>query len=173
MSAIAMPQLDNLLRRHGHAHENLIPVLQDVQSEFGFLPPEAFEYAAEHFNLSVHDVFSVASFYSQFRFHKPGRHCLRVCEGTACHVRGSDNLLDTLSRRLGIEPGQTTDDGKFSLERVMCLGSCALAPAVVKDDTVYGRMTQNKIDHLLKEDAHDPVATPATGDAHLGSVRSQ
>jgi len=173
MSAIAMPQLDKLLQRYERSHENLIPVLQEVQDQFGFLPPEAFQYAADHLNLSVHDVFSVATFYSQFRFHKPGQHCLRVCEGTACHVRGSDNLLDTLSRRLGIEPGHTTADGKYSLERVMCLGSCALAPAVVKDDTVYGRMTQNKVHHLLNEDAHDPVATPGTGDAHLGTVRSQ
>ncbi len=172
MTARAMPQLDHLLQRFDHAHENLIPVLQEVQNTFGFLPPEAFQHTADHFNLSVHDVFSVATFYSQFRFHKPGRHCLKVCEGTACHVRGGDNLLDSISRRLGIEPGHTTADGKFSLERVMCLGSCALAPAVVKDNTVYGRMTQNKVERLLEEDAHDPVATPAAGDARLESIRS-
>ena len=173
MSAIAMPQLDRLLQRYDRAQENLIPMLQEVQDQFGFLPPEALQHAADHLEISVHDVFSVASFYSQFRFHKPGQHCLKVCEGTACHVRGGDQLLDTLSRRLGIEPGHTTADGKFNLERVMCLGSCALAPAVVKDDTVYGRMTQNKVDRLLDEDVHDSVATPGTGDAHLGTVRSQ
>jgi NADH:ubiquinone oxidoreductase subunit E len=172
MSAIANPELDRLLQRFDRSHENLIPVLQEVQNQLGFLPPEAIEQAAEHLNLSIHDVFSVASFYSQFRFQKPGRHCLKVCEGTACHVRGSDNLLDSLSRRLGIEPGQTTADGEFNLERVMCLGSCALAPAVVKDDTVYGRMTQNKVDHLLNEDAHESAATPGTGAARLESIHS-
>jgi NADH:ubiquinone oxidoreductase subunit E len=153
MSASAPPQLDHLLQRYGRAQENLIPMLQDVQDQLGFLPPEALQHAADHLEISVHDVFSVASFYSQFRFHKPGQHCLKVCEGTACHVRGGDQLLDTLSRRLGIEPGHTTADGKYNLERVMCLGSCALAPAVVKDDTVYGRMTQNKVDRLLEENA--------------------
>jgi len=173
MSAIAMSDLDSLLQRYDHSHENLIPVLQEVQSQFGFLSPEAIRHTAEHLNISIHDIFSVASFYSQFRFHKPGKHCLKVCGGTACHVRGSDNVLDALERQLGIEPGQTTANGEFSLERVMCVGACALAPALVKDDTVYGRLTQNKVDRLLNEDAHDPVATPGTGTGHLESIRSE
>jgi NADH-quinone oxidoreductase subunit E len=91
----------------------------------------------------------VATFYSQFRFHPPGRHCLRVCDGTACHVRGSRLLVDAIDRELQIEPGQTTEDREFSLEAVMCLGSCALAPALVVDGTVYGRMTPKKLSRLL------------------------
>jgi NADH:ubiquinone oxidoreductase subunit E len=165
--------LHALLQRYDHSHDNLIPVLQDVQNLFGYLPPDAFPEVASYLNLSIHDVFGVATFYSQFRFHKPGKHCLKVCDGTACHVRGSDNLLDTLSRRLGIEPGQTTADGQYSLERVMCLGSCALAPAVVKDETVYGRITQTKVDRLLKEDTHESPPAPATGEAHLESVSAK
>jgi NADH:ubiquinone oxidoreductase subunit E len=167
MSIIEAPELDQVLGRFERSHESLIPVLQELQNQYGYLSPESLRQAAEYLNLSIHDVFSVASFYSQFRFNKPGKHCLKVCEGTACHVRGSDNLLETIKRQLGIEPGETTSDGKINLERVMCLGSCALAPAVVKDDTVYGRMTQKKVENLLQEDANDPDATPAAGAAGL------
>ena len=133
------------------ARQNLIPILQAVQVRYGYLPAEALDQVAEYLQLSVHDVFGVATFYSQFRFHPPGKHCVKVCEGTACHVRGSDLLLKAVSRKLGVRPGGTTADRKFSLDRVMCLGSCALAPAVVMDTTVYGRMTQAKVDRLLKQ----------------------
>jgi NADH-quinone oxidoreductase subunit E len=144
--------LGTQLGGYTRSRQNLIPILQDVQSHYGYLPPEAMDQVAEYLHLSVHDVFGVATFYSQFRFHPPGEHCLKVCEGTACHVRGSDVILDALSRHLGIRPGSTTADRKFSLERVMCLGSCALAPAVVMDTTVYGRMTQAKVNRLLKQE---------------------
>jgi NADH-quinone oxidoreductase subunit E len=139
----------NLLAAYDRSRQNLIPILQDVQTHYGYLPQEVMDRVAEHLQLSVHDVYGVATFYSQFRFHPPGKHCLKVCQGTACHVRGSEVVLDALSRRLGILPGQTTPDREYTLERVMCVGSCALAPAVVVDDTVHGRMTQAKIDRML------------------------
>jgi NADH-quinone oxidoreductase subunit E len=140
---------ENLLAAYDRSRQNLIPILQDVQTHYGYLPQEVMDRVAEHLQLSVHDVYGVATFYSQFRFHPPGKHCLKVCQGTACHVRGSEVVLDALSRRLGILPGQTTPDREYTLERVMCVGSCALAPAVVVDDTVHGRMTQAKIDRML------------------------
>lgn len=143
---------DTLLAAYDQARQNLIPILQDVQAHYGYLPEEALDTVAHHLRLSVHDVFGVATFYSQFRFHPPGKHCVKVCQGTACHVRGSEVVLEAISRRLGIVPGQTTPDRQYSLERVMCVGSCALAPAVVMDDTVHGRMTQGKIDRVLKQE---------------------
>jgi NADH-quinone oxidoreductase subunit E len=151
-SGVQKASLDTQLHTYTRSRQNLIPILQDVQAHYGYLPPESLDEVAEYLHLSVHDVFGVATFYSQFRFHPPGKHCLKVCEGTACHVRGSDQILTALSRKLGVRPGGTTADRKFTLERVMCLGSCALAPAVVIDTTVYGRMTRAKIDRLLKQE---------------------
>ena len=119
--------------------ENLVPALQDVQERDGFISEEAVSKLAEYFDLSRSDIYSVASFYAQFKFKKPGRHVIKVCKGTACHVRGSGSLLAALEERLGIKEGETTADGNISLERVACLGACALAPAVVVDEKVYGR----------------------------------
>ena len=150
-TGLAVSPAGNLFAAYGRSRQNLIPLLQDVQSHYGYLPQEIMDEVADYLQLSVHDVYGVATFYSQFRFHPPGKHCLKVCQGTACHVRGSEVVLEAVSRRLGILPGETTGDRQYSLERVMCVGSCALAPAVVVDDTVHGRMTQAKIDRMLKK----------------------
>lgn len=141
----------SLLGTYDRSRQNLIPILQDVQSRFGYLPAEAMDKVAEYLGLSVHEIFGVATFYSQFRFNAPGKHSIKVCQGTACHVRGSELILDTLSRKLDVNPGETTADRQFSLEEVMCVGSCALAPAVVMDETVHGRMTQTKVERLVKQ----------------------
>lgn len=142
--------LSLILDSYPRDRRNLIPILQDVQDADGYVVPEAVDAIAAHLNLSAHDVFGVATFFSQFRFHPPGKHCLKVCQGTACHVRASALLIDQISRRLHIGPGETTDDRQFSLERVMCVGSCALAPVIVADDVVRGRMTQKKLEKLLR-----------------------
>ncbi len=149
-TASTTPELDRILAGYDRERPNLIPLLQDVQDELGFLPPEAIATVAEHLNLSVNDVYGVATFYTQFRFVPPGDHCIKVCQGTACHVRASGLIVEEITRKLGIEPGQTTEDRKFSLERVACYGSCALAPVVVIDDKVSGRMTAKKTDQLIK-----------------------
>ena len=142
--------LQQFLESYEPLRENLIPVLQDLQDELGFLPEEAIDAAAQRLGISASDIYGVATFYSQFRLTPPGRHCLRICEGTACHVRGSERLVEAVEHRLHIAPGETTSDLEFSLERVMCLGSCALAPAMVVDQTVYGRMTQKRLESLLE-----------------------
>ena len=140
-----------ILAEYGKERDNLIPLLQEVQERFHFLSSEAVHAVADHLELSENDVYGVATFYAQFRFVPPGLHHVKVCEGTACHVRGSDRILDAISRSIGIEPGQTSSDGQFSLERVACFGSCALAPVVVVDDKVYGRMTAAKTNKLIED----------------------
>jgi NADH-quinone oxidoreductase subunit E len=122
-----------------------------MQERFQYLSPEAVQAVADHLELSANDVYGVATFYAQFRFVPPGLHHIKVCEGTACHVRGSDRILESISRATGIAPGQTSSDGQFSLERVACFGSCALAPVVVVDDKVYGRMTAAKTNKLIED----------------------
>ncbi|WP_306547963.1 NADH-quinone oxidoreductase subunit NuoE [Desulfobulbus sp.] len=143
--------LETILANFGRERDNLIPLLQEVQERFHYLSPEAVQAVADHLELSENDVYGVATFYAQFRFVPPGLHHIKVCEGTACHVRGSDRILDAISRSTGLKPGQTSDDGAFSLERVACFGSCALAPVVVVDDKVYGRMTAAKTNKLIED----------------------
>ncbi len=150
MKQPAPHSLTELLAAFGRERDNLIPLLQEVQDRFHYLSPETIRQVAAHLDLSENDVYGVATFYAQFRFTPPGLHHVRVCEGTACHVRGSGMILDAISRTIGIAPGQTSENGAFSLERVACFGSCALAPVVVLDDKVYGRMTTTKTRKLLE-----------------------
>ncbi|MGZ4200152.1 MAG: NADH-quinone oxidoreductase subunit NuoE family protein, partial [Thermoleophilia bacterium] len=131
----------------------LIPLLQRAQATLGYLSPETVERVARRLRLSANEVFGVASFYAQFRFTPPGRHHLHVCLGTACHVKGGVQMLETLGRRLDVAPGETTPDGEYDLERVACLGCCALAPVVKVDDAVYGQMSVLRLQEIL--DARD------------------
>jgi NADH-quinone oxidoreductase subunit E len=129
----------------------LIPALQAVQEKFGYLPEVAMEEIGRVARVSQNVVYGVASFYSQFRFIKPGEHMIKVCLGTACHVRGANSLAESLERDLHIATGKTTPDGKFSLEEVRCFGSCALAPVIVVDNQVYGNVTTTKTKEILDE----------------------
>jgi len=129
----------------------LIPVLQKAQEELGYLPEEAISEIAHFLGVSESEAYGVASFYAQFRFIRQGEHTIKVCQGTACHVRGGRRILETVERELSLQPGETTEDYKFSLERVACFGSCALAPVMVVDKTVYGRMTTAKARKILAE----------------------
>jgi NADH:ubiquinone oxidoreductase subunit E len=134
----------------GHK-EALIPVLQKVQAELGYLSEEAVSEIARFLRISRSQIYGVASFYAQFRFERQGEHKVRVCQGTACHVRGGRRILDAVIQQLGIQPGGTTEDYKFSLERVACFGSCALAPVMVVDKKVYGRMNTTKARDILNQ----------------------
>lgn len=144
------PNVREILDSHGRSREELIPVLQEIQDRIAYLSPKALGEVAEFLGLSENDVYGVATFYSQFRFHPPGRHHIKVCEGTACHVRGSRLIVEEVTRKIGISPGETSLNRDFSLERVACFGSCALAPVVVLDDKVYGRMTTRKMQKLIQ-----------------------
>ncbi len=131
---------------------NLVPILQKVQEVEGYLSPEAITEISHFLNVSGNDIYSVASFYAQFRFERQGKHTIKVCQGTACHVRGGNQILEAVERELNIQPGgTTTEDYQFSLERVACFGSCALAPVMVVDKNVYGRVTIAKARKLLAE----------------------
>jgi len=130
---------------------DLIPLLQRVQEKFGYIPEEAIKQMSRFLRISENQIFGVASFYSQFRFVEPGKCTIRVCMGTACHVRGSQNILDEFRRWLHIEPGETTDDKLFTLETVNCLGACALGPIVVFDTDYHGQMRIKKVEELIQK----------------------
>ena len=129
-----------------------IPVLQKAQEEIGYLPEETISEIANFLGLTKNEVYGVATFYAQFRFERQGEHTVKCCQGTACYVQGGRRILDAVEDELNIQPGtNTTDDYKFSLERVACFGSCALAPVMVVNKTVYGRMTPAKARQILSE----------------------
>ncbi|MHA2379242.1 MAG: NADH-quinone oxidoreductase subunit NuoE family protein [Candidatus Thorarchaeota archaeon] len=129
----------------------LIPYLQEIQLRLGYIPREAIQWLADEMHLSEQDVYGVATFYKNFRFSPPGKHQVKMCMGTACFVQGGENLLAATTERLGISPGETTPDQKYSLERVACLGCCALAPVVVVDDEVHGKTTQRFLSRLFSK----------------------
>jgi NADH-quinone oxidoreductase subunit E len=130
---------------------DLIPLLQKVQEEEGFISPKSVEQVSRFLRISENQIFGVASFYSQFRFTEPGRHNIRVCLGTACHVRGGQVLSDALERELDVVPDGITADRRFGLQRVACLGCCALAPVVMVDKDIYSRMTVIHLNKILEK----------------------
>lgn len=133
----------------GKERGRIIPILQMVQAELAYLPPEAIHLVAGHLEISASEVYGVATFYNQFRFNPPGKHPIRVCMGTACHVRGGDIILENFERKLGISEGETTEDREYSLERVACVGCCALAPVALVGEAVLGNMAPSKVEGTI------------------------
>ncbi|MBS3773059.1 MAG: NADH-quinone oxidoreductase subunit NuoE [Candidatus Thermoplasmatota archaeon] len=130
--------------------EHVIAILQRLQQEKKYLSEEDIDGIARYLGMSPNEVYGVATFYTQFKFHPPGKHHIAVCMGTACHVKASDELLDVVKNELDIAPGETSEDGMFSLDRVACLGCCALSPVVTIDGDVHGRMTPARLLGLLR-----------------------
>jgi len=128
---------------------SLVPILQRVQSEYGYLPKEVLLLVSRRTQVPIAEILSTATFYTQFRFTPVGKNIVRVCHGTACHIAGADRLTDTLAQNLGIRDNETTADGLFTLERVACLGCCSLAPAVMINEQVYGRLTPEKLTKIM------------------------
>jgi NADH-quinone oxidoreductase subunit E len=144
-------ELDRLLVLYKKNRENLITILQKVQEKIGYLSEEAISKISKLLGISEAQVFGVATFYAQFRFAPPGKHNIKVCLGTACHVRGGTRIMEEVERDLKIKPGETTPDYEFDLERVACFGCCALAPVVVIDNKVYAQMTSTKVKKILTQ----------------------
>mgnify|MGYP006288456497 CR=1 FL=1 len=134
----------------GGEPEMAIPLLQEIQKRHGYLSEDLLEAVACESGIPAADLYGVATFYSQFRFVPSGKHLIKVCKGTACHVSGADVLSSTISDVLGIDEGGTTSDLLFSLESVACLGCCSLAPVVMIDEKVYGKLTASKIRKIIK-----------------------
>ncbi|MDI3474621.1 MAG: NADH-quinone oxidoreductase subunit [Thermococcaceae archaeon] len=130
---------------------SLIPLLQRTQERFGYLPREVLEEIANYLGVPLSRVYGVATFYAQFRFEPLGKYVVKVCHGTACHVNGAVNIAQALTEELGIEEGQTTKDGLVTLERVACLGCCSLAPVIMINEKVFGKLTPDKVRKLIRK----------------------
>ncbi len=131
-------------------NENLLATLRDIQNEYGYLPEEKLQEVATQLKMPLIDVYGVATFYRSFSLTPRGRHHVKVCLGTACHVRGSNRLLEAAERKIGVQPGETSENGEYSLETVMCLGCCAIGPVMVVDNKYFGQMSRTKIDSVLR-----------------------
>lgn len=130
---------------------DLIPILQRTQEKFRYIPKEIIKQMSRFLKISENQIYGVASFYSQFKFAEPGKFTIKVCMGTACHVRGGQILCDALERELGVSTGQTTKDKRFDLQRVACLGCCALAPVIQINDDIYSRVAVIRLKQILEK----------------------
>jgi len=148
-------KLDEIIARHKDMDGGLIPVLHQAQEVYGYLPIEVQQIIAEGLNIPMAEVYGVVTFYTQFSTNPKGKYKVAVCLGTACYVKGSQDLVDRISQRLGIGVGECTPDGKFSLDATRCIGACGLAPVLTVNDDVYGRLVVDDIDGILDKYMND------------------
>lgn len=149
-SAVAADLTEILSRYPDAGRDALIPLLQDIQEVFGFLSRDTIQQVGTHLGLPVSKIYGVATFYNQFRFAAIGKYHVQVCRGTACHVKGSAGVLDDIKQILKIQPGDTTQDGLFSLEVVACIGACGLAPVIKINEEFHADMTTAKLERVFK-----------------------
>jgi NADH-quinone oxidoreductase subunit E len=148
---IDLSLLDGVLNEYASVKGSLITILQNTQDIYGYLPKEAIELISEKTGIATSEIMGVGTFYTQFRFEPVGKYLIMLCQGTACHVNSSELILETIKDELGIDDGQTTADGLFSLKCVACLGCCSLSPVMMINDDTYGSLTPDKTKKILKE----------------------
>lgn len=144
-------QLMEVIEKHKNERGATIPVLHEAQDIYGYLPIEVQEMISEGLGVPLAEIYGIVTFYTQFSLNPKGRYQIGVCLGTACYVKGSGDILDRLKEKLGIDVGECTPDGKFSLEATRCVGACGLAPVVTINDDVYGRLVPDEVDDILKK----------------------
>lgn len=150
-SSIDYKESTEIIKKYPMEKRFTLAILQDIQKTYGFIPREAMNCVAEYLTLPVSEIYSMATFYKALSLKAKGKYIIKVCNGTACHIRGSNSLIEEIADELNISPGETTSDGLFSIEIVNCLGACALAPVMVIDDKYYGGMTREKVKSIIDQ----------------------
>ena len=150
-TSVDLSLIDPLIKKYKGKKGNLIPILQGAQNMYGYLPEEVFFKISELTGLKLSEMYGVATFYTQFRLNPVGKHIVKVCHGTACHVQNATAISEALEDALGIKDGETTEDRLFTLESVACLGCCSLAPVMMIGDETYGKLTGNQAVKIVKE----------------------
>ena len=143
--------LSGILKKYGKDKSQLVSILQDIQTEYNYLPREALEKLSKKMDIPQSQIYSMATFFRAFSLKKRGRHIVNVCLGTACHVRGAELIVESLERQLGVGRGQTTQDLNYTLESVNCMGCCATGPVVKIGEEYFGHMTNDKVEPMLKK----------------------
>lgn len=151
MAAIKLSELDHIIAKHSQKKGNLIPVLHEIQEEIGYLPVEVQRYVSKNLGIAMSKIYGVISFYSFFTTEAKGEHTLGVCMGTACYVKGAEDIMNRIKEELDIESGQTTKDNKFTMTVTRCLGTCSMAPVIMIDDQVYGNLSPEKVPEILNK----------------------
>ncbi|MEA3474902.1 MAG: NADH-quinone oxidoreductase subunit NuoE [Candidatus Cloacimonadota bacterium] len=144
-------KIDEVLEQYKDRAGSLIPILQSIQTKLGYLSKETIKYISKNTKIPVSEIYGVVTFYTQFRLQPIGKNIIRICHGTACHVANVLKIADTIFDELNVKPGGTTDDLKFTVEVVACLGCCSLAPVMMINDKAYGRLTSEKVKKILTE----------------------
>ena len=152
MSELEIPreEIDSIIGTYPKERRFALAAMQDMQRRYNYVPREGLKALAGHVECPLADIYSMATFYKALSLRPKGKHIIKVCDGTACHIRGSVNLINGIQRTLGIGPDETTDDGMFSLELVNCVGACALAPVIVIDDTYYGNVKMDELPGIFE-----------------------
>jgi NADH-quinone oxidoreductase subunit E len=158
---VELSKVDEILDKRGLEQRSLIPSLLDIQKVYHYLPPDVLKHVSERMKVSMIQVYQVAAFYKAFSLEPRGEHIITVCDGTACHVRGGNRLIDQIEHLLDVESGGTTKDKLFTLDSVNCLGCCALGPVMVIDGKYYGNMAASKVERVL--DKYTVKEAPANG----------
>lgn len=148
-------EIEKIINKYPSEMEYALAILQDMQHKFGCVPREGIEAAAQHLNCPISHLYSMITFYKALSLKPKGKHIIKVCNGTACHIKKSIDIGEEICRELSIRPGDTTDDGLFSLEYVNCLGTCALAPVMLVDNKYYGKVTKRKVKKILNKYRED------------------
>ena len=156
MDSVREEKVEEIIREYDSSRDSLISILQDVQSEYRYLPESILKLVARKLDLPLIQVYGVATFFKAFSLKPRGKHLLSVCLGTACHVRGAPAVLDEVERKLCIEPGETSEDMQFTLETVNCLGACALGPIMVMDGEYHGQMVPGKVQATINRYKKSP-----------------
>jgi len=151
LSPINLQKTFSIIEEENTHEGSLIPILQRIQSEYGYLPVEVLKLISKRINIPISNILGTATFYAQFRFTPAGKYMIKVCHGTACHIAGAPRLSDILKQNLEIEENETTKDRLFTLERVACVGCCSLAPVVMINESVYGRLTPDRIIKIINK----------------------
>ena len=151
MEEKTVKELEKILSGYSNDKSNLIQILNEVQEKFGYVPTIVQEEIAKYLGIEVAEVYGVVTFYSRFTLKPKGKYAISVCMGTACFVKGGEQILERVKQKLGIEEGQTTEDGKFSIDATRCIGACGLAPVFTVNEEVYGKATPQLVDKVIKE----------------------
>lgn len=144
-----MQEVKEIVNQYTIEKDNLIPILNDIQMKYGYIPQIAQKEISEYLNISMAEIYGVITFYSRFTLEQKGKYTISICLGTACFVKGSEKLLNRVKERLNIKEGETTEDGKFSIDNTRCLGACGIAPVFTVNGEVYGKATVKKLDEVL------------------------
>ncbi|OQZ00930.1 MAG: NADH-quinone oxidoreductase subunit E [Candidatus Brocadia sp. UTAMX2] len=150
-TALDFTRVEQVLEKYKNARGALIPILQSVQGHYGYLPEPVVDRIAERLGISVHEIVGTATFYAQFHLKPRGQHIIKVCCGTACHVKGAKKVLQKISETLEVSTGMTTKDNVFTLEEVACLGACSLAPVIMVDEDIHGKLAPDTVNTVIKE----------------------